>query len=76
VDKKHPRRSPSSGLLAVEDRVDEFAKRCRTALKGLSVPLYCYVFPIGGLIGRGKRVVIEYVEIARQYHPELFTEAD
>jgi hypothetical protein len=24
---------------------------------------------IGGLIGRGKRVVIEYVEVARRYHP-------
>ena len=31
---------------------------------------------IGGLIGRGKRVVLEYVEIARQYHPELFAGAD
>lgn len=31
---------------------------------------------ISGLIGRGKRVVIEYVELARQYHPELFSEAD
>ncbi len=26
---------------------------------------------ISSIIGRGKRVVIEYVEIARQYHPEL-----
>ena len=31
---------------------------------------------IGGLIGRGKRVVIEYVEVARQYHPGLFAGAD
>jgi transposase len=31
---------------------------------------------ISGLIGRGKRVVIEYVESARQYHPELFAGAD
>lgn len=28
---------------------------------------------ISSLIGRGERVVLEYVEIARQYHPELFT---
>jgi hypothetical protein len=31
---------------------------------------------IGSLIGRGKRVVLEYVEIARQYHPELFARSD
>jgi len=31
---------------------------------------------ISSLIGRGKRVVLEYVELARQYHPELFSEAD
>jgi len=29
---------------------------------------------ISGLIGRGQRVVLEYVDLARQYHPELFTE--
>ncbi len=31
---------------------------------------------ISSLIGRGKRVVLEYVEIARQYHPELFAGFD
>ena len=31
---------------------------------------------ISSLIGRGKRVVLEYVELARQYHPELFGQAD
>lgn len=31
---------------------------------------------ISSVIGRGKRVVLEYVELARQYHPELFDEAD
>jgi len=31
---------------------------------------------ISSLIGRGKRVVLEYVELARQYHPELFSQAD
>lgn len=31
---------------------------------------------ISGLIGRGERVVLEYVELARQYHPELFSQAD
>jgi len=31
---------------------------------------------IGSLIGRGKRVVLEYVELARRYHPELFAGAD
>jgi len=29
---------------------------------------------ISSLIGRGERVVLEYVEIAREYHPELFAE--
>lgn len=28
------------------------------------------------LIGRGKHVVLEYVEIARQYHLKLFTGSD
>lgn len=32
------------------------------------------VVEISALIGRGKRVVIEYVAIAREYHPELFLE--
>jgi hypothetical protein len=27
---------------------------------------------IGSMIGRGQRVVLEYIEIAREYHPELF----
>jgi len=27
---------------------------------------------ISTMIGRGKRVVVEYVELAREYHPELF----
>jgi len=31
---------------------------------------------ISSLIGRGKRVVLEYVGLARQYHPELFAGAD
>jgi transposase len=32
---------------------------------------------ISSMIGRGVRVVLEYIEIARQYHPELFKkEAD
>ena len=29
---------------------------------------------ISSLIGRGERVVLEYVELAREYHPELFAE--
>jgi hypothetical protein len=31
---------------------------------------------ISSIIGRGKRVVLEYAELARQYHPELFAKAD
>jgi hypothetical protein len=31
---------------------------------------------ISSLIGRGKRVVLEYIEIAREYHPELFAKPD
>jgi hypothetical protein len=31
---------------------------------------------ISSVIGRGKRVVLEYFELARQYHPELFDKAD
>jgi hypothetical protein len=29
---------------------------------------------ISSMIGRGKRVVLEYIEIAREYHPELFAD--
>lgn len=29
---------------------------------------------ISSIIGRGERVVLEYVELAREYHPDLFTE--
>jgi hypothetical protein len=31
---------------------------------------------ISNVIGRGKRVVLEYVKLARQHHPELFAEPD
>jgi hypothetical protein len=31
---------------------------------------------ISSIIGRGERVVLEYVEIAREYHPEFFVTAD
>ena len=31
---------------------------------------------ISSIIGRGKRVVLEYVKLARQYHPELGAEAN
>lgn len=31
---------------------------------------------ISGTIGRGRTVVLEYIEIAREYHPELFNKAD
>jgi len=30
----------------------------------------------GGLIGLGERVVLEYPELARQYHPDLFAGVD
>jgi hypothetical protein len=31
---------------------------------------------ISSTIGRGRTVVLEYIEIARQYHPELFNKTD
>ena len=31
---------------------------------------------ISSAIGRGRTVVLEYIEIARQYHPELFNKRD
>ncbi len=34
------------------------------------------VSEISATIGRGERIVLEYVEIAREYHPELFEAAD
>ena len=29
---------------------------------------------ISSLIGRGERVVLEYIALAREYHPELFAQ--
>jgi transposase len=31
---------------------------------------------ISTLIGRGERVVVEYVNLAHEYHPELFDKPD
>jgi transposase len=31
---------------------------------------------ISSMVGRGKRVVLEYLEIAREHHPELLNQAD
>jgi hypothetical protein len=28
------------------------------------------------MIGRGERVVVEYIELAREHHPEWFTQVD
>lgn len=34
------------------------------------------VAEISAMVGRGQNVVLEYVEIARQHHPDLFHQAE
>jgi hypothetical protein len=38
------------------------------------LPQHMSADEISSVIGRGKKVVLEYIQLARQYHPELFTD--
>lgn len=60
-------RETKHNLKSVERYLKDY-ERVKLLLKQ-GVPVY----NIGSLIGRGQHVVQEYVEIARQYHPELFS---
>jgi hypothetical protein len=63
-------RETRHSLKAVERYLQDY-ERVKLLLKRRVV-----VEEISSLIGRGKHVVLEYVEIARQYHPELFAGSD
>ena len=63
-------RETGHSLKAVERYLKDYERVKLLLKRGIEVD------EISSLIGRGKRVVLEYVEIARQYHPELFAESD
>ncbi len=63
-------RETGHSLKAVERYLKDYERVKLLLKRGMEVE------EISSLIGRGKRVVIEYVELARQYHPELFAGAD
>jgi transposase len=63
-------RETGHSLKAVERYLKDYERVKLLLKRGMEVE------EISGLIGRGKRVVLEYVEIARHYHPELFAGAD
>ena len=63
-------RETAHSLKSVERYLQDY-QRVRMLLKrGMEVE------DISSAIGRGVRVVVEYVELARQYHPDVFEEAD
>lgn len=63
-------RETGHSLKAVERYLKDYERVKLLLKRGIEVD------EISSLIGRGKHVVLEYVKIARQYHPELFVEAD
>lgn len=64
-------RETGHSLKAVERYLQDYERVKLLLKRGMEK-----VKEISGLIGRGERVVLEYVEIARHYHPELFAGAD
>lgn len=63
-------RETQHALKSVERYLKDY-ERVRLLLKqGVAVD------QLSALIGRGPHVVLEYVEIARQYHPELFVKVE
>jgi len=63
-------RETGHSLKSVERYLQDY-ERVRMLLKqGMSAE------EISSVIGRGRRVVLEYVQLARQYHPELFAQVD
>jgi len=63
-------RETRHSLKAVERYLKDYERVKLLLKRGMEVE------EISSLIGRGKRVVLEYVELTRQYHSELFVEAD
>jgi len=63
-------RQTSHSLKSVERYLKDYERVKLLLQRGLGVA------DISTMIDRGRTVVLEYVEIARQYHPELFTIAE
>jgi hypothetical protein len=63
-------RETSHSLKSVERYLKDYERVKLSLKRGAGIE------ETSNLIGRGERVVLEYVEIARQYHPELFAAAD
>ena len=63
-------RETGHSLKAVERYLKDYERVKLLLKRGMEVE------EISSLIGRGRHVVLEYVEIARQYHPDLFAGAD
>ncbi|MCR4406629.1 MAG: DUF1670 domain-containing protein [Anaerolineae bacterium] len=63
-------RETGRSLKAVERYLQDYQRVLMLLKQGLSAE------EIRVLTGRGRQVVLEYIQLARQYHPELFAEAD
>lgn len=63
-------RESGHNLKSVESYLKDYERVKLLVQRGLSVP------EISHLIGRGQSVVLEYVEIIREHHPELLKSAD
>jgi len=63
-------RETGHSLKAVERYLQDYQRVLMLLKQGMGAE------EIRGLTGRGKQVVLEYIQLARQYHPELFAEAD
>ena len=59
-------RETRHSLKSVERYLSDYERVKLLLKRGMGSP------EISALIGRGERVVIEYIELAREYHPELF----
>ena len=62
-------REAGHSLKSVERYLKDYERVKLLLKRGTSVE------EISALIGRGKKVVLEYVQIAQQYHPKLFSKA-
>lgn len=63
-------RETNHNLKSVERYLKDYERVKLLLKRGMQVA------EISNTIGRGVRVVLEYIELAREYHPELFTQPD
>jgi hypothetical protein len=70
VERPDVDRETGHSLKSVERYLQDYERVRMLLQQGMSAQ------EISSVIGRGLRVVLEYVELARRYHPELFNETD